>query len=262
MLRITGSTVHTEQNLNIALVPKSVPIHPFSLFFKWGLYSLFLCPLLLICTHSNKASVSIIPLKELWLGSLVTYILLKPKDNSLSSSHSNSATFSITGPSSFLRTSLTNLLYLNVEFTLNSALTWTTSQAPSQSHVLSHFFGPDRSVLGCHMAHFSALFLTFSVLLPTVIWSNLWLSVALFADNSKFAFSSPDLTQVLHKQLPDRHLHRMLHKHLSLHAIKSYFFSPMYFKLLPPSTSYHGKWCHHSSKLIKPNSTLCPHTHI
>ena len=142
--------------------------------------------------------------------------------------------FNIIGPSSFLRMSFTHLLYLNTEFILSSTLIWITSKAPSQSHVLSHFFGPDYSMLGCLIAHFSALFLTLFVFLPKMISSNLQLSAALFAGNFKFTFSSPS-----------RYLHWMLSKHLFT-CYQELLLPSTYLKLLPPNTSYLGKWYHHS----------------
>ena len=138
--------------------------------------------------------------------------------------------FNIIGPSSSLRMSFTHLLYLNTEFILSSTLIWITSKAPSQSHVLSHFFGPDYSMLGCLIAHFSTLF----VFLPKMISSNLQLSVALFAGNFKFTFSSPS-----------RYLHWMLSKHLFT-CYQELLLPSTYLKLLPPNTSYLGKWYHHS----------------
>ena len=142
--------------------------------------------------------------------------------------------FNIMGPSSFLRMSFTRLLYLNTEFTLSSTLIRITSKPPSRSHALPHFFGPDYSGLGCRIAHFSALFLTFLVFLPEMISSNLQLSLALFAGNFEFTFSSPS-----------RYLHWMLYKRLFA-CYQELLLLSTDLKLLPPSTSCLGKWRHHS----------------
>lgn len=98
---------------------------------------------------------------------------------------------------------LTHLLQLNVKLTLNPlslpGFPATSQDTSSQSHLLSHFFEPDLSMLEWTMAYFPALFLTFSVSFPR--WYHpchgfkwhCWLKIP------KSTFSSPDLMPIPHK---------------------------------------------------------------
>lgn len=90
------------------------------------------------------------------------------------------------------------------------------------------------------MAYFSALF-------PKVISTIPWLAKCYLLTIPTSTFSSPDIMSILHKHLPNWHVHWLFHRHFSVASTKDYCFSSTYFKLHSPCTPHLGKWYHHST---------------
>lgn len=118
-----------------------------------------------------------------------------------------------------------------------------------------HFLEMDLQCWGGPMVYFSALF-------PKVISSIPWLAIMLFADNSHIHLFQPWYQSILHKHLPNWHVHWLFHRHFSVACYQGLL---LLFHILYIALSMHSlSWQVVSpfNQLFKPDFVLFPCDHI